>query len=258
MYNKFEYVEQKYLPLFPTMVMVHELKEVEENKKEVYVALEHLFQKVKENPDERDYGGIQGQASCTNFHHYENLQPLYTQISARLFEYVETLYGGQFFDISITESWINCLTPDEHIPLHDHCDAHLSFVYYPSIPSEYESLLHFQKAKQPNDINNALVISHKSVLTQDKLNDFNTTIHSFACKEGLLFVFPSSMQHGSCAADDSVFEFESVVPKDRTMEYLKSNTRMSISGDVILTYNEQQLVSRGLQPLSSWMTFASK
>lgn len=240
------------------MVMVHELEEVEENKKEVYVAIEQLIEKIRLNKDERDHGGIQGQASCTNFHHYENLQSLYTQISSKIFEYVETLYGGPFFDISITNSWVNCLTTKEYIPLHDHCDAHVSFVYYPSIPSGYESLLHFQMIKQPNDINNALVIDHKSVLTHDNLNDFNTPIHSFACKEGLLYIFPSNINHGSSLAEDNTFESGTFEPSERDMNFLKSDTRMSISGDIILTYNEQQQSSRGLQPISSWMTFASK
>jgi len=258
MYDKFEFVKQKYLPLFPTMVMVHELEEVDKNKKEVYVALERVIEKIRSNRDERDHGGIQGQASCTNFHHNENLQPLYTQISAKLFEYVETLYGGQFFDINITESWINCLSTEEYIPHHTHCDAHLSFVYYPSIPSGYESFLYFEMLDSPNDINNALRVDHKSVLTYDKLNEFNTLSHSFACKEGLLFVFPSNIAHGSILAEENTFESETIEPSERDMNFLKSYTRMSISGDIILTYNEQQLVSRGLQPISSWMTFAAK
>jgi hypothetical protein len=178
-------------------------------------------------------------------HHDPLFTPIYSMATAIAKQYCEVMQvDPSNFDFNIVKSWFNIIK-DRSTPFHNHADAHLSFVYYINVPTEcaqpiqfyaqndkYEPFPGFAKFNSPAE-----------------WNVFNSYAWSFPASEGTMYLFPARMNH------DTVGKTTMRDPGIKTIEDAKTH-RISLAGDIILTYKEKSAKALGLQPKRNWRTFA--
>ena len=159
-----------------------------------------------------------------SFHLNHNYDYLFYEISDNVRQFIDL----QNVDILFTKTWLNSIDQiqNDMIPLHDHREAHYSWVYYVNTP--------------PNSARISFVAPHY-INDPFKLRDnFHVTAD---VKEGNLLVFPSTLKH---------FTHQNV---EGPIAQSHSEKRISIAGDIILTHSQRKLNSHGLQPTSMWRQF---
>ena len=108
--------------LFPTLVATEQYKNYK-NFKEIF--FKNLPQYVRED-------GVTGeQSGHVSLHHNEEFKEFFQFVSESIKDYVNILVGKKdIWEPWIVKTWFS----DFNVPLHDHADAHLSFVYYVNVP----------------------------------------------------------------------------------------------------------------------------
>jgi hypothetical protein len=170
-------------------------------------------------------------------------EPLFRFSSVAVKEYVKSFSGDpSMFDFHVVKSWAN-IVKNLGNPQHNHADAHLSFVYYINIPEHVSTPIIFHN--NPNRYQPFHGFSRWNCETWDILN---SGTWQFMPKEGQVMVFPSAMGHETPQLSDE--EDHGV----RDLVDLQQR-RVSIAGDIIITYKELAAKPLGLQPVKNWRTF---
>ena len=181
-----------------------------------------------------------------DIHHEPAFEDLYKFKVQCVKEYLDTLSVDSYdFDINVVKSWLNVLKK-RSTPKHAHGDAHISFVYYVSLPPNHNQSIQFHRTEISEHEPFPGCIRHNN--TKNVWTPFNSGAWKFAPSEGTLYVFPSKMLHDTVGGP--VVQEEGVRSKiDLTQR------RISIASDVLLTYKEKSAKALGIQPVSNWRKF---
>lgn len=160
-------------------------------------------------------------------------------------EYLESLsLDLSIYDVNLIKTWLNVIT-EFHTPLHNHQDAHLSFVYYVQIPEGLDKPIYFTCEHKPNDLYHGMTNAGIK-----EWNTWNSPTWFFKPQEGQLFMFPGKLYHytggyGSGEIDTGCKTLEDLRPR-----------RISVAGDFLLTYKNRIGRAYGIQPISNWRRFS--
>lgn len=185
--------------------------------------------------------GVTGEASGhVDLHLNPKFEDFFKFVSSQANDYVETLVGSKdIWEPWIVKTWFS----DFSVGAHDHADAHLSFVYYVNVPTNKQYPLHFiPPVDRLNDLTKGMFLFNKDHPAINNYNQYNCHSVSFGPEEGTLILFPARLQHA----------VESLNPKPG--ETIK-DSRVSLAGDIVLTFKEKTARSMGLQPVSMWRSF---
>lgn len=221
--------------LFPTLVL--------ETFNETHEAIKRVFEKKI-----FDYLNEEGFSNESTghlvMHHYEELSPVFKMATQTVRAYMEKLsVNPDLYQYNLVKSWMN-MVRERNTPMHRHRDAHMSFVYYLNIPKDADMPLTFERDDYRHEPFPGC-IKHAPPAEWNWINSYSW---SFTPREGVMFVFPASMAHGTPARSDK---------RDTGIFTLKDyrSHRVSIAGDFVLTYKTKQDKSLGLQPIENWRTF---
>ena len=224
---------------FPTLICDFESQAHEQFKTSFYNNLEKYV-----HPD-----GIDGEHADLTFHHNIEFNFLFNEISDFAKQYLTALdLDPNDWDLHLVKCWWHSLQKN-HIPMHNHSDAHLSFVYYVNVPPE-TGMLHFQADPHnfANDLTRGMFIDdYDNNFPFKQHNIFNAMSVSYEAKEGKVIVFPSRLDHMT-----TLFEGSDITTTD--VDVIKKR-RISISGDFLITYKKPRHVAMGLQPVKNWRIF---
>lgn len=208
---------------------------------------ETFFQKVYDHVD--SHGNSNEKTGHVTIHHEPDFRPLFQFIGQSLKQYVSKFNcDPSKMDAYIVKSWLNIIR-DIQTPYHSHADAHISFVYYVNIPEDIVEPIRFFP-------NNPMSREPYPGFTKyanhtGKWDMFNAQCWEFNPIEGHLIIFPASMPHDTELKNG---EIRSMEGPNFPLENLKKK-RISIAGDVMLTFKEKTAVAMGLQPLKNWRKF---
>ena len=190
-------------------------------------------------PDGRSYEEV----GFVTLHLDNTFEPLFKFATEAVKDYILAFNAdSDQFDFHIVKSWAN-IVKSQGNPIHNHADAHLSFVYYINIPDNIRTPITFYN--HPARYEPFRGFSRWNSITWDFLN---SRTWQFVPKEGQVMVFPSAMDHETPAVSS---ELETGV---KDLADLRTR-RVSIAGDVIITYKELAAKPLGLQPVKNWRTF---
>lgn len=181
-----------------------------------------------------------------NLHHDPRYEYLYKDISHSVLKYlVNMAIMPGVFDVNITKSWFN-VTLESNTPMHNHPESHLSFVYYVNHPEDAtRPLVLHNTMPTPTEPHEGFF--YKNVHEWNHSNSYSWSLHP---QEGTLYIFPSKLQHSTVGAD--------VGSTGNTPNFTKEDLlkkRISLAGDVLLTYKTLSTNPTGLQPVSNWKSF---
>jgi len=117
----------------------------------------------------------------------EELKDIKTFCEQELKRYLEDIEGVDTdrINLSITASWLNKLKPQDHHPLHNHRNSHLSgIVYIRCLPNDNIQFT-----------NRHLVFNKSLDLPTKKITEFNAEGVAVDIKEGDFIIFPSLLLH---------------------------------------------------------------
>lgn len=177
-------------------------------------------------------------------HHEKAFKPVFELATRAAETYMERLsVDPALYQFNLVKSWMN-IVRERATPMHAHRDAHLSFVYYLNIPEDADMALVFEQ----DDYRHEPFAGCIKNAPPSEWTWLNSYTWSFGPKEGVMFVFPSSMIHGTPSKsgdpDSGIFTLE---------DYRKH--RVAVAGDFLLTYKGKQAKSLGVQPIKNWRTF---
>jgi hypothetical protein len=177
-------------------------------------------------------------------HHDPLLHPIFSMATTIAKQYCEVMQvDPSNFDFNIVKSWFNIIK-DRSTPFHGHGDAHLSFVYYINVPTDCAQPIQFYASNDKYEPFPGFVKFNNPV----EWNVFNSYAWSFSASEGTMYLFPARMNH------DTVGKTTARDPGIKTLENAKTH-RISLAGDIVLTYKEKSAKALGLQPKRNWRTF---
>lgn len=196
---------------------------------------------------------IEGYSSETtghvDIHHDESYKMMYAFVIQEIKKYVTELgVNANDFDYNVVKSWLN-ITKDRDNPVHNHCDAHVSFAYYVNIPTgTHRDIVFVNTEFHLNNLNNGMFPFNVT-----NWNYYNAGTWSYAPAEGSLFVFPAGLKHhvSKTSAVDIKTTWEDPT---KTLDELKQ-MRICIAGDILMTFKEPLPVNLGLQPIKNWRVF---
>jgi hypothetical protein len=224
--------------IFPTLIGEFEY-EFPEQFKETFFECVHNYVDQHGNSNEK--------TGHVAIHHGPEFEPLYQFIGQCINRHLSA-YGSDpdQMDAYIVKSWLNIIR-DIQTPYHSHADAHLSFVYYVNLPNDIVEPIRFF-----NESNFGRFEPYpgftKYANHSNKWDHINAQSWEFYPSEGNLIIFPANMPHDTELKNGSVKNMES---QNFPLEKMKTK-RISIAGDVILTFKEKTGVSMGLQPVKNW------
>jgi hypothetical protein len=177
-------------------------------------------------------------------HHVPAFRPVFELATKAAKAYMETLkVDPDLYQFNLVKSWMN-MVRERATPMHAHRDAHLSFVYYVNVPEDANMPLVFEQDDYRHEPF-AGCIKNSPPAEWTWLNSYTW---SFGPKEGILFVFPASMIHGTPS--------RSAEPDKGIIDLADYRShRVSIAGDFVLTYRDKQAKALGIQPVKNWRTF---
>lgn len=195
-----------------------------------------------------DENGRTGEFSGNvDVHLNPELQDIFTFVGESARTYLSALsLRNELFDLNMVKCWFNAIK-EEHIPVHKHADAHLSFVYYVQVPDNIDKPIVFTNERPPNELFFGMFGSVSPNVHQ--WNYYNSQTWVARPIEGQLYIYPSDLLHytngdGSGNNDEPI----------RSVNDLE-NRRISIAGDFILTYKDKAAKSTGIQPISNWKVY---
>jgi hypothetical protein len=150
------------------------------------------------------------------------------------------------FDFNIVKTWFNIIQ-DRSTPYHNHADAHLSFVYYINVPTDHAQSIQFYSDRDRHEPYAGFVKFNNPA----EWNIFNSIAWQFPSSEGTMFLWPAKMCH------DTIGKGSDLDPGLKVLDDAKNN-RISLAGDIILTFKEKSNKPMGLQPRRNWRTFNGK
>lgn len=143
------------------------------------------------------------------------------QIEAHIFLYLQELgIDLSKIDLYIQRAWPIVSRKTQAIPPHSHHNAHVSAVYYVSVPKDgtlKSGAFTIYNSASVNEIITGIADKHTNAIK--KKNPFNYEEGYYAPKEGRVIIFPSKQRHG--------------VKANQTDE-----VRISLSFDIIITSSE--------------------
>lgn len=219
----------KTFDLFPTLVGTEIYEDHVNFKKKFF---DNLSKYTRED-------GITGEESGhVDLHHNPDFEDFFKFVSSVAEDYIEQLVGSKdIWEPWIVKSWFS----DFSVQMHDHADAHLSFVYYVNVPLGKANPLHMiPPVDRLNDLTGGMFLQNKNIEVVRFNNQYNCDSVLFQPSEGALVVFPARMKHV-------------VEPYQRNGDI--QDRRISIAGDFILTFKQKTARSMGLQPVSNWRSF---
>lgn len=193
--------------------------------------------------------GIDGEHADVAFHHNTEFDFFFKEMTDFAKKYLEALsLDPEEYDLHLVKCWWHSISKN-HIPMHNHSDAHLSFVYYVNVPAD-TGMLHFQTDPQtfPNDLTKGLFLEdYNGKLPIKNYNYFNAMSVSYETKEAKVIVFPASLNHMTTVYNDTD-------PVTSDVDIIKKR-RISVSGDFLITYKNTKNIAMGLQPVKNWRNF---
>lgn len=221
--------------LFPTLFL-EEVDPAQAHMKEV--AMSAMFKHM-------DADGYSDESTGHVTLHLDPLfAPVFSMATAMAKQYCEVMQVDPAnFDFNIVKSWFNIIK-DRSTPFHGHGDAHLSFVYYINVPTECAQPIQFYAAPDKYEPFPGFARFNNPA----EWNVFNSYAWQFPASEGTMYMFPARMNH------DTVGKTTQRDAGVKTMDDARSH-RISLAGDIVLTYKEKSAKALGLQPRRNWRTF---
>jgi uncharacterized protein (TIGR02466 family) len=145
------------------------------------------------------------------------------EVKTHIFHYLEALgVDRDKIDLYIQRAWPIVSRQTQAIPAHSHHNAHVSAVYYVSIPEDgtlKSGAFKIYNSASFNEIITGIGDKHTNAIKNR--NPFNYEEGYYAPKEGRILIFPSKQRHG--------------VGANQTGE-----VRISLSFDIFITSSEQR------------------
>lgn len=192
-----------------------------------------------------DSNGMSDEATGhVSMHHEEVLRPVFEFATNAAKQFISHyMIDPELFDYYVVKSWMNMIEHRE-TPRHDHADAHISFVYYINVPVNNSTPITF--CNYPDRYEPFSFMSKNN--NPSEWNLINSYAWSFQPQEGTLFVFPARLSHYVDKHDN--------MPETgiHTVDDFHRH-RVSVAGDILLTYKDTSAKSLGLQPIKNWRTF---
>lgn len=205
----------RFQTLFPLVVAVSKLKNNANYKQALVKRVLELRETSDHYPDDDSSwtGDVHG---VDTLHNDPKFAWLSEQVALNVIQYLDRLgHDLDKYDLYLQRSWPVIAAKGQAVTPHTHPTAHLSAVYYVSVPGQGQAgdLIFINQAR-PNE----LFEGAGSHMTNGykKINKFNTPTGHFRPTEGQLVIFPSSASHA--------------VEANQTDEL-----RISISYDLVLT-----------------------
>lgn len=220
--------------LFPTLVGEEKYPDSDSFKK---IFFENALKHFKDGYSMETTGNV-------DLHHDAAFSPFFNFVIATAKEYLTTI--GQYtnlYRLNIVKTWLNVIT-EFHTPMHNHADAHLSFVYYIQIPKDLHKPIYFVNRDRPNDLFHGMTNNDVREWTP-----YNSETWSFTPSEGQMFMFPGKLYHqtggyGNGQPDTPITTVDQFAPR-----------RISLAGDILITYKEKAKRAYGIQPIENWRTY---
>ena len=185
-----------------------------------------------------------------NIHHNPEFTDFFSYVSNCAREYVDKLrVDVNMWNFNLIKTWIG-ITDNFAVPVHNHSDAHLAFVYYVNIPdTAHKAPIHFVSPK-PNDLTGNMFHTRPPMFSSViEWNIFNSITWNWEPVEGMLMMFPSKLNHYTKTGVLGGFDELSPDPA------VQRSRRIAIAGDFLLTYKKPENISYGIQPTESWRIF---
>ncbi len=203
---------------FPLAIYREDLAEAEAHKPALIAAILELEAEgfeARNFPEMAWTGDIHG---VSQIHRDPRFRWVVEQIETHTLRYLEALnIDLTKIDLFIQRAWPIVSRPEQSVGAHSHHTAHISAVYYVSVPNsgsdEAGSLIFIDDAR-PNDITPGLGSQNTEILTA--VNKLNEDQAIYVPTEGRLIIFPAKQRHG-------------------VMENETEGDRLSLSFDIVLT-----------------------
>ncbi len=204
-------------PWFPLAVYYADIEDAAAQKATI-LELETDSQKRRVNSESAWTGDVHG---VGRIHENSNFTWIVEQIEAHSLKYLEALgIDLEKVDLYIQRSWPVISRNKQKVAPHAHHNAHLSAVYYVSVPQDGTIESGAFKIYNDAEMNEIIPgIGSEQTAAIKKWNPFNYEEGIYAPKEGRILIFPSKQRHS--------------VEANKTGEM-----RISLSFDIVITSAE--------------------
>jgi hypothetical protein len=231
--------------LFPTFIWTENYDKHLNFKEKVFSNIQNLC-----TPD----GFSHEFTGHVTLHHTKDFKNFYKFVIENAKKYVETLsIDPDIYEYNVVKSWFN-ITRKSDNPRHNHCDAHISFSYYINTPSDCKKHIRFYNSSSSKQKNSNELYPGMVEFNATKFDYINSNYWNFDTEEGIIFIFPSSLDH-SVVDVNTIKENCEIEENKRTSLDDFKKCRIAIAGDILLNFKNKKSVSLGLQPLKNWRTF---
>jgi hypothetical protein len=221
--------------LFPTLLLREEIENSEHIKN---IVLNSMMKHMDED------GRSSEDTGHVTLHHEPLYEPIFGMATHLAKQYCEVMQiDPALFNFNVVKSWFNIIK-NKSTPLHSHADAHLSFAYYVNVPQLHAHDIRFYA--HPDKYEPYSGFARWNLPAE--WNIFNSYAWSFPATEGCMYLWPARMQH------DTVGNQTEFDPGVKTVDEAKGY-RITLAGDILLTYKEKSRSPLGLQPKRNWRTF---
>jgi hypothetical protein len=221
--------------LFPTLVTEFHNPEHEAFKK---VFFERFHLHCNEN------GQSNENTLHNDIHQDPHFNPMFQFVFKSLSEHLKEVgLDPDFQQMYLVKSWL-MITREWHVPVHNHADAHISFVYYVNIPTDITPDNLCLLSPKPNEYYHKI---YEFNATQ--WNNYNCVNYGFVPKEGMALFFPGKLLHFTGSGHENN---DPIQQDNHSISGIK-NMRICLAGDLIFTYKKIEGKSFGLMPVSNWI-----
>jgi hypothetical protein len=221
--------------LFPTLLLQDENIENEHLKS---IILKTIFKHFN------DDGYSNESTGHVTIHHDPLYEQIFVMATHMAKQYCEVMQiNPDLFDFQIVKTWFNILET-QSTPHHAHGDAHLSFCYYVHVPEKLAQPIRFYATEDKYEPYPGFAKFNNP----SEWNVFNSYAWAFPVSEGRMYLWPARMCHDTIGTSDK---------KPDGIKFIEDakNRRISIAGDILITYKEKSRSPLGLQPKRNWRTF---
>jgi uncharacterized protein (TIGR02466 family) len=208
---------------FPLAIYREDLRDAAQHKAALIQAIQDLEARGFEPrnfPEMAWTGDIHG---VSQVHRDRRFRWVVDQVEAHSLRYLSALnLDLTKVDLYIQRAWPIVSRPGQSVGVHSHHTAHISAVYYVSVPnsgSDESGSLIFVDDARFNDVTPGLGSQNTDILTE--WNELNLDQAAYAPIEGRLILFPAKQRHA-------------------VMENQSEGDRLSLSFDIILTARSGQ------------------
>lgn len=199
-----------------------------------------------------DETGKTGEHIFNKFHQLSEYETFFQFVCNQIKDYIEAMgVSTQGMDVNITKSWLE-IKKETTLAVHTHGDNHYSFVYVVNNPEEIRKDIYFchpNKDHHHNEPHRAFFHWSKKELTYE-----NATEWTFPSNVGMLYVFPSKLEHGTTGYfDPSASTSSGIFSKEDAF-----SSRVVLAGDTIISINDDEKPTYnhlGIKNPSQWRSF---